>query len=169
MCIFAEGFNINGCSLTRCSIGFPAVERRIGYFLLFDARSLICNFQLVSTSSLEELNRNRMQARLQGYGFDLCAAFYIRTYNSKGSRVKESEKHYAQTQARLAEKLFAVGKYYEGKKKPGSALLSYKHILDDYPDTKIAKKADERFEIVRIQYEEIKRLQAELEEKGGKK
>lgn len=43
-----------------------------------------------------------------------------------------------------AESAYNVGQFYESRHKPGSAALYYREIIQDYPETKWAKKAQER-------------------------
>lgn len=46
--------------------------------------------------------------------------------------------------SREAENAYETGKFYEARRAPGSAAIYYKDIIQNYPDTEWAKKAQER-------------------------
>ena len=50
--------------------------------------------------------------------------------------------------SREAENEFETAKFYEGRKLPSSAIIDYKDVVRNYPDTDWAKKAQERLDAI---------------------
>lgn len=59
----------------------------------------------------------------------------------------EAEKHIRQLNAKEAQGLYSAGVFYEKQKAWKSALIYYRDVVDNYPDSSWAAKAAERIEI----------------------
>lgn len=80
----------------------------------------------------------------QAFGDYIASAKRLGADDAQADQVKEATEMMARIDARLAEKEYRVGRFYERTKRPDSAVYYYNRCVTSFPDSEGAKKSRER-------------------------
>ncbi len=103
-------------------------------------------YRLILFSSRKKQKIARDQSYLSET-VDQCIEF--KSIYSESEKVEEIDSIIDNAHQKEAEKLFSVGLFYEKKKEKKSATIYYQKIIRLYPETEIAKKAEEKLKKIK--------------------
>jgi len=102
-----------------------------------------------SYSSISEVFLKQSNCELQNPDILALAQINAKKFAQdfpRDENVQQSQDKISEMKELLAQELYETGRLYERKKEPGASVLYYQAAIDEYPNTKVAQKCQERLQ-----------------------